>query len=133
MKHRSVSRPTISELGDFTVKTRTITISLIAVGVGILSCAVALGLLKLIALFTNIAFFMTFDFADRTPAQHSLGPFVIAIPVIGSLIIGLMARYGSERIRGHGRDRGAGREDGIACDHLRRALLGELESDRPVP
>jgi H+/Cl- antiporter ClcA len=31
-----------------------------------------------------------------------LAPWTIAIPVVGSLIIGLMARFGSEKIRGHG-------------------------------
>ena len=37
-----------------------------------------------------------------SPAGHHLGPFVILVPVVGALIIGVMARYGSERIRGHG-------------------------------
>jgi H+/Cl- antiporter ClcA/CBS domain-containing protein len=96
------SRSGPSELGDFTVDRRTITIAFIAIGIGLLSCVVALGLLKLIALFTNLFFFAAFDLVERTPAQHSLGAAVVAIPAIGSLIIGAMARYGSERIRGHG-------------------------------
>jgi len=37
-----------------------------------------------------------------SPAGHHLGPFVILVPVIGALVIGVMARYGSDRIRGHG-------------------------------
>src|SRR5262249_49038117 len=36
------------------------------------------------------------------PAGHHLGPFVVLVPIAGALVIGLMARYGSERIRGHG-------------------------------
>src|SRR6476619_465676 len=102
MTQQSSPRSNVSELGDFTVDSRTLTISLIALGIGVLSCGVALGLLKLIAFFTNVFFFGAFDFADRAPAEHALGGFVVAIPVIGSLIIGVMARYGSERIRGHG-------------------------------
>jgi H+/Cl- antiporter ClcA/predicted transcriptional regulator len=77
-------------------------LSSIAIGIGALATVVALGLLRLIALFTNIFFFHAFDLVDRSPAEHSLGPFVIAVPVLGALIVGLMARYGSERIRGHG-------------------------------
>ena len=59
-------------------------------------------LLKLIGLFTNIFFFQRISTALITPEAHNLGPFVIVVPVIGALIIGFMARYGSERIRGHG-------------------------------
>jgi H+/Cl- antiporter ClcA len=91
-----------SELGDFTASSRTVFISLLAIITGAVSCAVALGLMKLIAFFTNIFFFQRFDFVNRNPAHHTLGVFVIAAPVFGALIVGLMARYGSERIRGHG-------------------------------
>ena len=90
------------ELGDFTAGWRTIVISLLAIVTGAVSCAVALGLMKLIAFFTNIFFFQRFDFVSRSPAHHTLGVFVIAVPVLGAIIVGLMARYGSERIRGHG-------------------------------
>ncbi|MFX7898832.1 chloride channel protein, partial [Acinetobacter baumannii] len=40
--------------------------------------------------------------ADRSPAANTLGLWVIVVPVIGGLIVGLMARFGSEKIRGHG-------------------------------
>jgi len=90
------------ELGDFTADSRTLVISSIAIVLGALSTILALVLLRLIELFTNIFFFQTFDFAHRSPAGHTLGWLVVIVPVIGALIIGLMARYGSERIRGHG-------------------------------
>src|SRR5690242_1054115 len=95
-------KKTAHELGDFTTNSRTLTISAIALVIGAISCFVALALLTLIKFFTNIFFFQTFDIANRIPAQHHLGPWVIAVPVAGAIIIGLMARYGSERIRGHG-------------------------------
>src|SRR4249920_3332796 len=98
-KHKKHISP---ELGDFTAGRRTVMISLLAIVVGAVSCVVALGLMKLIALFTNIFFFQRFDFTDRNPADHTLGLLSVAVPVVGALIIGLMARYGSERIRGHG-------------------------------
>ena len=98
-KHKKHVSP---ELGDFTAGWRTIVISLLAIVTGAVSCAVALGLMKLIAFFTNIFFFQRFDFVSRSPANHTLGVFVIAVPVLGAIVIGLMARYGSERIRGHG-------------------------------
>lgn len=89
-------------LGDFTATPQLLTVSLLALAVGALSAFVALALLKLIGLFTNIFFYQRFQSNMVSPLGHHLGPFVILVPVIGGLIIGLMARYGSERIRGHG-------------------------------
>src|SRR6185436_12425717 len=60
------------------------------------------GLLRLIGLFTNLFFFQRWDTALVSPAGNQLGLLEILVPVGGALIIGLMARYGSERIRGHG-------------------------------
>jgi len=90
------------ELGDFTTNSRTLTISAIAIAIGALSSVVALTLLTLIRFFTNLFFFQTADVVNRLPAQHHLGMWVVLVPMAGGLIIGLMARYGSERIRGHG-------------------------------
>ena len=59
-------------------------------------------LLKLIRLVTNLAYFGAFSLADLKLGQSPLGLVVVLVPVIGALIIGLMARYGSEKIRGHG-------------------------------
>ena len=91
-----------NELGDFTADRRMLVLGVLAIGLGALSTVLALVLLNLIALFTNIFFFHAFDFAHRSPADHALGWVVIAVPIIGALIVGLMARFGSERIRGHG-------------------------------
>ncbi|HUJ23135.1 MAG TPA: chloride channel protein [Bryobacteraceae bacterium] len=91
-----------SKLGDFTVTARTIPIALLAVTIGAISAFVALGLLKLIGLFTNLFFFGRWSTALVSPAGNHLGALEILVPVGGALIIGLMARYGSERIRGHG-------------------------------
>ncbi|MDP9169873.1 MAG: chloride channel protein [Acidobacteriota bacterium] len=90
------------ELGDFTTTLRVIPITLIAIGIGIIASGVAWSLLKLIGFFTNLFYYQRLDTALVSPAGHHLGPLAIAVPVIGSLIIGVMARYGSERIRGHG-------------------------------
>jgi chloride channel protein, CIC family len=89
-------------LGDFIATPRIIFISLIAIGVGAISAVVALVLLRLIGLFTNLFFFQRWGTALVSPAGNHLGVFVILVPVIGALIVGVMARYGSERIRGHG-------------------------------
>ena len=89
-------------LGDFTTNARVIPISLIAIGIGVVASFVAWFLLKLIGLFTNILYYQRWDTALSSPAGNHLGVFAVAVPVIGSLIVGLMARYGSERIRGHG-------------------------------
>src|SRR6185295_3641349 len=90
------------KLGDFGMTPRTIPIAVLAIGIGALSAGVALVLLRLIGLFTNIFFFQRWSTALSSPADSTLGPVIIIVPVIGALIIGLMARYGSDRIRGHG-------------------------------
>jgi chloride channel protein, CIC family len=92
----------LSHLGDFTTTPRVIALSVMAIVIGFIGAYVALVLLRLIGLFTNLFFFQRWDTALVSPAGHHLGPFVILVPVVGALIIGLMARYGSERIRGHG-------------------------------
>jgi H+/Cl- antiporter ClcA/predicted transcriptional regulator len=89
-------------LGDFTTDARVIPISLLAVFIGALSTFVAWALLKLIGLFTNLFYFQRWDTALVSPAGHHLGGWAVLVPVAGALVIGLMARYGSERIRGHG-------------------------------
>jgi len=90
------------KLGDFTCTPRVITISALAMFIGLVSAFVALGLLRLIGLFTNLFFFGRFSTAMVSAAGNHLGWLEIFVPVAGALIIGLMARYGSERIRGHG-------------------------------
>jgi H+/Cl- antiporter ClcA/predicted transcriptional regulator len=93
---------TNSELGDFTTSRRVIRISLLAIVIGIVSGGIAWALLRLIAFFTNVFFFQRLSFNTVSPADSHLGIFIVIIPVIGGLIIGLMAKYGSDRIRGHG-------------------------------
>jgi H+/Cl- antiporter ClcA len=73
-----------------------------AIGIGCLSAFVAYILLWLIAVITNISFFGRFSADPVIPAQTHLGWWIILIPAAGGLIIGLMARYGSDKIRGHG-------------------------------
>jgi len=93
---------TMKTLGDFTTTPRTIIIALFAIVIGAVGAFIALILLRLIGLFTNLLFFQRWNFALVSPAGNKLGVFEILVPVIGALIIGLMARFGSERIRGHG-------------------------------
>lgn len=90
------------KLGDFTTGGSTLRLTPLAAIVGVLSAAVALVLLKLIALVTNLAYFQTWSTDLTTPAGNTLGVIALAIPIVGGLIVGLMARFGSERIRGHG-------------------------------
>jgi CIC family chloride channel protein len=89
-------------LGDFTTTWQLVPMAAAAIGIGFLSAWVALVLLRLIGLFTNLAFFQRWDVTLVSPAGNRLGWLEVLVPVLGSLIIGFMARYGSERIRGHG-------------------------------
>jgi CIC family chloride channel protein len=89
-------------LGDFTTDKRVVLLMGLAIPVGLASVAAAWALLRLIALCTNLAYHHLFSFADLPITTEKLGLASVAIPVVGCLIIGLMARYGSEKIRGHG-------------------------------
>jgi len=89
-------------LGDYSADTRLITLSVIAALVGVISAFVALALVRLIGLFTNLAYFHRLSTSFASPAASPLGGWCALIPVGGGLIVGLMARYGSEKIRGHG-------------------------------
>jgi H+/Cl- antiporter ClcA len=93
---------TSQRLGDFSATPRMVTISVIAIAIGVVSAWVAKGLLLLISLFTNLFFFQRISTAAVSPADNTLGLWILLVPVVGALIIGLMARYGSDRIRGHG-------------------------------
>ena len=97
----SANKPTL-QLSDFTTSLRVLPLSLLAIAIGLLSTGVAWFLLKLIGLFTNLFYYGRLNTALSSPAGNHLGVFAVAIPVLGSLIVGLMARYGSEKIRGHG-------------------------------
>jgi H+/Cl- antiporter ClcA len=96
------SRGKHEELGDFTTTRRVIPISLLAMVIGVVCAFVALALLRLIGLFTNLFYFGRWSTTLVSPAGHHLGFYSVLVPIAGAFIIGIMARYGSDRIRGHG-------------------------------
>jgi CIC family chloride channel protein len=77
-------------------------VSLLAGVVGILAGIIAYILYDLIGLFTNLAYYHEWSFHFRSPEHTQIGAWIILTPVIGGLIIGFMAKYGSEKIKGHG-------------------------------
>ena len=89
-------------LGDFTLGVDVFRTLPLAVVVGGMAAGVALGLLDLIGLFTHVAYYGRIGFRLVPPTVRHLGAVTVVIPVIGGLIVGVMARFGSERIRGHG-------------------------------
>ncbi len=81
---------------------RMLLVSCLASGIGLVAGVVAFALYKLIGFFTNLFFFHRWS-TDFTSAQHNhLGWLVIVVPVIGGLIVGVMAKYGTSKIKGHG-------------------------------
>ena len=78
-------------LGDFTTTRRVIPISALAMVIGLLCAFVALALLRLIGLFTNLFYFGRWNTSLVSPAGNHLGIFSVLVPVAGALIIGVMA------------------------------------------
>src|SRR5256885_2004203 len=90
--------PVFSERAQF----RIVLMSFLAAGVGLLAGLVAYILYKLIGLFTNLFFFHEWSTKFRSVGGHHLGWWVILVPVAGGLVVGVMAKYGSSKIKGHG-------------------------------
>jgi chloride channel protein, CIC family len=91
------------QLGDFTTADRRfLYVVAWSIAVGGVAAFVAVALLDLIGFFTNLFYYGRFAFSFVSPSANSLGLLAIGVPVLGGLIVGVMARYGSERIRGHG-------------------------------
>ncbi len=94
------SHPSI--LRDFTVDCRVWLLSAAALAVGTGAAGLAVALLRCIALATNLFYYHRFSFQAVSPAGSPLGLWMPLVPVLGGLIVGFMARYGSDKIRGHG-------------------------------
>jgi CIC family chloride channel protein len=92
-----------ARLGDYSVNARIVMISALALAVGAVAALVADGLQKLIGLITNLVFYQRVATGLVAPGlgEHHWW-LIVGAPVVGGLIVGLMARYGSEAIRGHG-------------------------------
>lgn len=103
MTNRNPTSPKVEDnLSDFNRDKRVLLLSAMAILIGVISALIAYALVWLIGVITNLAFYQRLSADFISPANNHLGIFVIVVPMIGGLIIGLMARYGSEQIRGHG-------------------------------
>jgi len=89
-------------LRDFTITPQALRVIPLALLVGAIAAGVALALLRLIGLFTHLFYYASLGSSLIAPSTRRLGALSILVPVLGGLIVGLIARYGSERIRGHG-------------------------------
>ncbi|MBS1629648.1 MAG: chloride channel protein [Bacteroidetes bacterium] len=90
------------KLSDFTTTRSILKLVPIAIIVGIFGALIAIVLIDLIALISNYLYYQHWDYHLSSPRNNTLGWLAVLIPMGGGLIVGLMARYGSERIRGHG-------------------------------
>jgi len=96
------ARPLSSVRGAKPAQFRIVLVSFLAGGIGLVAGLVAFVLYKLIGLFTNIVFFHRWDTTFVSARLNHLGPWVILMPVIGGIIVGYMAKYGTPKIKGHG-------------------------------
>jgi H+/Cl- antiporter ClcA len=89
-------------LGDFTTTPAILRLVPLAIAVGALGAGISLALLDMIGFFTNLFYYQRLSVHLVSPNANTLGVIAVVIPVGGGLIVGLMARFGSEQIRGHG-------------------------------
>ncbi|MGO9837938.1 MAG: chloride channel protein [Polyangiaceae bacterium] len=85
-----------------TVDRRIVGLSGLVIALGLVAALVARLLTALIGLITNLAFHGRWSLSSVGPANNHLGLIVVAVPVVGGLVVGVMARYGSAAILGHG-------------------------------
>jgi CIC family chloride channel protein len=102
MKSSASSHASNDTLRDYSADRRLLLLSAMAIVTGTFGALAAWGLLKLIALVTNLAYYHVLSTHTSYLSGAHLAPSSILIPVIGGLVVGLIARYGSEKIRGHG-------------------------------
>ncbi len=81
---------------------RVLFLSALAIGVAVAAALVAQALTALIGLVTNAAYYGRFSTSFASPAQNHLGLWAVLVPAAGGIVVGIMARYGSRAIRGHG-------------------------------
>jgi len=97
-----ISTTALGQISGEPFRRRLFFMSLMAVLVGVAAGFAAYGLYALIRLVSNLVFYQQLSMANLLPSQNHLGWWVIPVPIIGALIVGLMAKYGSAKIRGHG-------------------------------
>ncbi|HEY1763032.1 MAG TPA: chloride channel protein [Acidimicrobiales bacterium] len=89
-------------LGDFTTPPSILALVPLAMVIGVIGAGISLALLDMIGFFTNLFYFQRLSVHLVSPYGNTLGPVAVLIPIGGGLIVGVMARFGSEQIRGHG-------------------------------
>ncbi|MFI5202507.1 MAG: chloride channel protein, partial [Candidatus Kapaibacterium sp.] len=97
-KLSKVKAPPSAALADTRLLFMTGLAAIIGISAGIISQIVV----AMIGFVTNLSFFGTLSTRFSAPADNHLGWWVVAVPVLGGIIVGCMARYGSNAIRGHG-------------------------------
>ena len=90
------------DLADFTATPDLLKLIPLAVLIGALGAGISLALLAMIGFITNLVYYQRLGYHLVSPGATTLGAVALVIPVAGGLVVGLMARYGSEQIRGHG-------------------------------
>jgi CIC family chloride channel protein len=100
------------------VDRRTVKLCVVAIALGALAAFVAKVLILLIDFITNLAYYHRVSADAVSPAGNTLGIWAIGVPIVGGLIVGLMARFGSKAIRGHG---------------IPEAMEGVLTKDSRIP
>jgi CIC family chloride channel protein len=89
-------------LGDFTATPALLRLVPLAIVIGALGAGISLALLDMIGFVTNLFYYQRLSAGLVSPAGNTLGVVALVIPVGGGLVVGLLARFGSEQIRGHG-------------------------------
>jgi len=89
-------------LGDFTADRRVLILLGMSVLIGTAAAFGALVLVDLISLVSNLVWLQRFSVETIYMGNVARSPWMAIAPAAGGLVIGLMARYGSEKIRGHG-------------------------------
>ncbi len=92
----------LSQISPDPSRRRLFFMSLLATLIGFAGGFAAYGLYALIRFVSNLVFYQQVSLADMPQSQNHLGLWVLLVPMAGALVVGLMAKFGSPKIRGHG-------------------------------
>src|SRR6056297_1481699 len=84
------------------ISQKTLQLIFLSAVVGVVSAFIAIGFRYLLFFFQNLFFYQEISVTEVSPIDHDLGIWVIVVPAIGGLLVGLITKFVAGEAKGHG-------------------------------